>query len=85
MQPSSHGSNVGEFVRHWHVDGVVVALQKLAFVKQPVAFWQEQGGCPVMLMHVLPTSHASNVGALKLHSQKPALQVSAFSGQPVAF
>ena len=46
-----------------------MALQKLAFVKQPVAFWQEQGGCPVMLMHVLPTSHASNVGALKLHSQ----------------
>ena len=38
-----------------------------------------------MFIHVLPISHGSNVGSLKVHSHRPLLQVSAFSGHPVAF
>ena len=38
-----------------------------------------------MFIQVLPTSHGSSEGSLKVHSQRPLLQVSAFSGYPVAF
>ena len=67
-RPGWHGANVGAFALHSHM--CVVLLHVSAFTKQWDSFKHEHGGCPsssVIFKHILPSSHGSNDGSLKLH------------------
>ena len=70
--PSSQEDRVGTLKLHSQVEGRDVELQVSAFSRHWSSTRHEHGGCPgniVMLRHNLPSSHASNDGALPLHSQ----------------